>query len=204
MKYRGGITKAIWARMTRRPEPVTCTNPGRRWCPEGDLNSQCATSIEGHLGARECSCRGRITPASERKQHPKASRHAGGSISRSITPAIHLVLPATVLVAASLTTALCAPQASDQQNRLDAYHAAMRAEAGRIVQDQVTEMSRGRHCTTTARLVDGVLVVNATKDRAGNIQHDTGVVREVAFDRALADAEAGRVWILAYCDKVGR
>jgi hypothetical protein len=37
-KYRGGIRRGVFAGMTKRPKPVTCTDVERGACPEGDLN----------------------------------------------------------------------------------------------------------------------------------------------------------------------
>lgn len=68
------------------------------------------------------------------------------------------------------------------------------AEAQVIVDQQVADLTRGRDCTVSPRLVDDVLVRNARQ-----IDGDTAVVRVVTFDQAYAAATRGDVVVLRYC-----
>jgi hypothetical protein len=99
-----------------------------------------------------------------------------------------LNLPTWSLLAATFLAAM-APLATTTESEPD-----WSAEAAAMVDQQVAAMTAGRDSTTTARLVDHVIVRNA-RLRDGN----TAVARWVTFDQAFAAASKGDVVVLRYC-----
>ena len=66
-------------------------------------------------------------------------------------------------------------------------------------QDSIDAQLADLRCDKTQHLTANVAVRNSAKDNAGNVQFDTTVVRKVALEQAIADAQAGRVWVVGWC-----
>lgn len=89
---------------------------------------------------------------------------------------------------------------ADLASKRQAETQLMRVEGKQMLNDQLSQMTKGRDCTTKPRLSKSVMVVNSEKDNAGNQQFDKTVVREIPFKQAWDNSVKGKSYNLRFCN----